>query len=106
MSMFTKKADTEQGPNTSAPPAARSGRTYGIAEAIQLLRGLPVDQNAELVVRVVRSTLESLNVHLPDIIEDASRKLHGIQERVTAVHGQVAELEKQLEARRQEIAAL
>ena len=57
-------------------------------------------------MRVVRATLASLNVRLPDIIEDATRKQKATQDRITAEHGQVAELEKQLEARRKEIAAL
>ena len=81
MSIFAKKQEFDQkGPNdvpatplaTLTSAAGRNG--YGIAEAIQLLRGLPVDQNPELVVRVVRATLASLNVKLGDIIEDASKK--------------------------------
>ena len=79
MSLFAKKH--ENGESKGAADLAASGaiagmgsRSYGIAEAIQLLRGLPADQNSELVVRVVRATLASLDVRLPDIIEDASRK--------------------------------
>ena len=112
MAIFAnKKNEAESGPKVGvAMPAAavpRPGRgAYGIAEAIQLLRTLPIDQNAELIVRVVRSTLESLNVHLPDIIEDATRKQQMVQERIAAMHVQVADLEKQLGGFRQEIAAL
>src|SRR2546427_548670 len=32
---------------------------YGIESAIQLMRALPVDQNVELVVAVIKGTLES-----------------------------------------------
>jgi septal ring factor EnvC (AmiA/AmiB activator) len=70
------------------------------------MRSLPVDQNGDLVVRVVRATLASLNVHLPEIIEDASRKQKATQERIAAVHKQIADLEKQLEAQRKEVAGL
>ena len=100
MAMFTKKADSEQrpSPDTGAVlPAAGQARGYGIDQAIQLLRTLPVDQNANLVIRVVRSTLASLNVHLPDIIEDATRKQQTVEESMAAVRSKIAEIEKQLD---------
>jgi hypothetical protein len=111
MSLFAKKqpeSGEQKIPVDVAGSLAASGgsRGYGIAEAIQLLRGLPVDQNGELVVRVVRATLASLDVRLPDIIEDASRRQKITQDKITAEHVQVAELEKQLEAHRKEIASL
>jgi hypothetical protein len=112
MSIFAKKQEPDQKVTTEVvgPPAAASNGAarsgYGIAEAIQLMRGLPVDQNPDLVVRVVRATLASLNVHLSDIIEDAAKKQKATQERIAAEHGKVADLEKQLAERRKEIAAL
>jgi predicted RNase H-like nuclease (RuvC/YqgF family) len=115
MSIFAKKQDYDHKPASepSTTPAtaattttAAARKDYGIQEAIQLLRGLPVDQNPELVVRVVRATLASLNVKLADIIDDASRKQKGTQERITAEHGKVADLEKQLAEHRREIASL
>ena len=107
MSLFAKKHDSgavDMGLNAAS--AAATSRGYGIAEAIQLLRGLPAEQNGELVVRVVRATLASLDVRLPDIIEDANRKQKITQDKIAAEHAQVAELEKQLEAHRKEIATL
>jgi phage shock protein A len=117
MSIFAKKQDWDRDQKTAdaAPtPAAShaprsnsgSGNHYGIAEAIQLLRGLPVDQNTELVVRVVRATLASLSVHLSDIIEDATRKQKTVQDKIASEHTKVAELEKQLADHRKEIASL
>jgi phage shock protein A len=111
MSIFAKKQELDQKGMQDAMPTlrdvsstARNG--YGIAEAIQLLRGLPVDQNPELVVRVVRATLASLNVHLSDIIEDATKKQKATQERIASEHGKIADLEKQLAEHRKEIAGL
>ena len=108
MSIFAKKLDATQGPtdNVGFPPSASSSGKFGITEAIQLMRTLPVEQNAELVVRVVRATLASLDVHLPVIIEDALRRQKTIQDRIAATHAQIAELEKQLDVHRKEIAAL
>jgi len=76
---------------------------YGIADAMQLMRSLPSEGNADLVTRVVRVTLGSVNVKLEDIIEDATRRQKAIQDRIGGLHAQIAELEEQLEARRREI---
>jgi hypothetical protein len=109
MSIFAKKQDGDQKAaadmgGTPTLTTVRGG--YGIADAIQLLRGLPVDQNPELVVRVVRATLASLNVHLSDIIDDAAKKQKATQDRIASEHSKVADLEKQLAEHRKEIAAL
>jgi len=114
MSIFAKKQDWDRdtkvtadaAPTPAASHTPRGGSHYGIAEAIQLLRGLPVDQNPDLVVRVVRATLASLSVHLADIIEDANRKQKTTQAKIASEHAKVADLEKQLADHRKEIAAL
>ena len=89
----------ESGARTAAPSH------YGIADAMLLMRSLPLDQNLDLVVRVVRVTLNSVNVRIEDIVEDASRRQKEIQDNIAALHEKVAELEEELEARRREIAA-
>ena len=116
MAMFAKKENWEQkvaaevgGPAPAllqGPAKPGQPLKYGIAETIQLMRSLPADQNVELVVRVVRATLASLNVRLPEIIDDANRKEKFVRERIADFHAKNAELEKQLEAHRQEIASL
>jgi len=118
MSIFNKKSepriDVEQiparAPVVAAPhptPAAPSQRkAYGIADAILLMRSLPVDQNVDLVVQVIRATLASMNVKVGDIIEDAVRKEKATEAGISALHGKVAELERELEARRQDILGL
>jgi hypothetical protein len=112
MAMFAKKENwenkvaSEVGGPVLAPLAKTASPKYGIAEAIQLMRGLPADQNAELVVRVVRATLASLEVKLPDIIEDATQKQKMVRDKIADFHAKNAELEKQLEGHRKEIASL
>ena len=103
---FAKKRDPESGAGDEGGGAGRLGHPYGIAEVIQLLRSLPRDQSDALVVGVVGATLESLNVHLSDIIEDATRKEQLTQERVSVINAQVADLEKQVASLRFEIASL
>jgi hypothetical protein len=113
MVMFAKKeswenrvaAEVGTGP-AAVPAAARAGAPkYGIAEAIQLMRTLP-GEHSDLVVRVVRATLASLDVRLPDIIEDATHKEKTVRDKIADFHARNAELEKQLEAHRKEIAVL
>lgn len=111
MSLFAKK--TESSPAVEPDGGGKGSASlaqpaYGIVEAIQLMRSLPLDQNSqntELVIKVVRATLSSLSVRVADIIEDATRRQKVIQEGISSLHLHVAELEKQLDLRRQEIAA-
>jgi hypothetical protein len=116
MSIFAKKQDSREEadlpraaelvalPSSAAPTISRG--VYSIADAIHLMRSLPVDQNADLVVRVVRATLASVNVKVQDIIEDAARKEKSIQDGIAVLHGKVKELEKELEGKRREITVL
>jgi hypothetical protein len=115
MAIFTKKSNPRIDldsirtvPEVSAPPRLPppSPRVYGIGDAIQLMRSLPVDQNVDLVVQVIRATLASMNVRVQDIIEDATRKEKATEAGISHLHGQVADLERELEARRQEIVGL
>ncbi len=79
---------------------------YGIEQAIQLMRALPVDQNPQLVVAVIKTTLESLKVKVSDIISDAARKQKDLEDRVSNLKRAIADFEKEIETRREEIARL
>jgi hypothetical protein len=100
-------------PATSSPavvrpsaPAAGPNRTpvtsYGIDDAIQLMRTLPQD-NVELVVRVVKHTLESTRIDIGAIIEDASQKQQRIEARVQILKDAIADLEREIQVRKKEI---
>lgn len=79
---------------------------YGIQQAIELMRALPVDQNPALVVAVIKTTLESLKVKVSDIIADADRKQKDLEERVGNLKRAIADFEKEIETRKDEIARL
>jgi hypothetical protein len=89
-----------------APQPQPPRPAYGVEEAIRLLRTLPTDRNAELVVRVVKQTLESLNVRIADIIGDAERKEATIQQQIATFKQDIAELETAIQGRREEIGRL
>jgi hypothetical protein len=78
---------------------------YGIEKAIELMRLLPAD-NVELVVQVVKKTLESLQIQVPSIIKDASRKQQDIEGRIDVLKKEIAELEGEISTRKTEISAL
>jgi TolA-binding protein len=94
VSLFGKKNDDE------APPARTH---YGIDHAIRLMRTIPVDQHVDLVVTVIKNTLESLNVRLGDIVEDATRKQEFLNARIADLRGEIAHLEQEVERRNVEI---
>lgn len=117
MSIFAKKPDPKQQQQQESkhnadididearPPGGGAAPAYGIVDAMKLMRSLPMEQNLDLVVRVVRVTLSSVNVRIEDIVEDATRRQQAIQDNIAALHEKVADLEDELEARRREIAA-
>jgi hypothetical protein len=89
-----------------APARPAGGRspvtTYGIDDAIQLMRTLP-QENVELVVRVVKHTLESTRIDIGAIIDDASQKQQRIEARVQILKDAIADLEREIQVRRKEI---
>ena len=78
---------------------------YGIDAAIQLMRSLPVE-NPELVVTVIKTTLESLRVKVSDIIADATRKQTQLEGRVQMLTKEISDFEREILQRKEEIARL
>jgi len=107
MSLFHKRESDQPRPVVEQESRVQPGlRPYGITEVVRLMRRLPIDENVELVVTVIRNTLESLNVQLPGIIADASAKEKSLESRMETVNAEIVELTKQIETRRQEITSL
>lgn len=87
----------------AAEEAERALRDYGIEQAIALMRLLPHEANTELVVQVVKKTLESTNIRVPKIIEDAARKERDLDARVGQLEREIGELEREIQVREAEI---
>jgi hypothetical protein len=100
MSLFGKKTDPAE---SGISPGGGSAGPYGIEDTIRLMRGLPVEQNLELVVRVVKSTLESVNVRLSTIIQEATRKQQLIGQQIASLRSEIAGFEAEIAKRRQAI---
>ena len=101
MSLFGKKSEDGDVANGASPPRQRG---YGIDDAIQLMRTLPVQQQPDLVLLVVRNTLASMHVDLRQVIESGAAKQERLRSAIAKVSGAITELESEIAARRQELA--
>src|SRR5262249_4448245 len=93
-------------PRVSGRPVPAPAPAVGIDHAIQLIRSLPMRENAPLVVRALTTTLESLNIHVADIVQDAARRQQDIESRISALKGEIGALNKEIESRSNEILRL
>ena len=106
MNFFGSSGSGKKGADRGSAPVeepAAPPLSYGIQDAILLMRTLPVDQNVELVVSVIKRTLESLNVGVPDLIEDAARRQAMLTQQVQELHRQIANLEHEIQRRKEQI---
>ena len=101
MSLFGKKQLIEPEIESQTRPRPK----YGIDEAIQLMRTLPLDQHPDLIVLVVKNTLASMNVSLKDTLRDAATRHEGVSGRITELRSNIAELEEQIRVKKELVAA-
>jgi hypothetical protein len=114
MSLFGKKPEPQPSlqPHQSHQPHApveerpAQGRSYGVAELIRLLKSIPVDQHPDLVVRVVKTTLESVGVLSSQVVEDALRQENAIGERIAVLEGEIEGLASEIQSRKEQITQL
>lgn len=69
------------------------------------MRKLP-PENIELVVSVVKTTLESAQVDVESIIEDAVGRRRKISDRIDGLRAEINDFEEEIEGRKTEISAL
>jgi hypothetical protein len=103
MSLFGKLVDN---PSPSAPSDANDYGAYGIGDLIRLLKSIPIDHHPELVVQVIKTTLESVGVRSSAVIEDAIVRENGIREAMEMLESQIVVLTQEIEARQYQIAQL
>jgi predicted nucleic acid-binding Zn-ribbon protein len=81
-------------------------KRYGIDRAIQLMRALPTEQNPELVAMVITTTLESLELNVSEIIDDARSRQADLEARIGTIKARNSALEKEIEQGVDEIVKL
>ncbi|MEJ2444448.1 MAG: hypothetical protein P8Y42_13485 [Exilibacterium sp.] len=89
-------------PKSPAAPAPKQRQGYNIEDAIELMRLLPRDNN-EIVVTVVKKTLESTHIEVADIIKGADEKENRLRELNRSLEQEIKELQEQITKRNQRI---
>jgi predicted RNase H-like nuclease (RuvC/YqgF family) len=105
-----KGSNAGSAPDEAAPRDNQLGNkisafNYGIEEAVGLMRKLP-DVDTDVVITVVRKTLESANVRVNEIITDAEKKEGNINKRTNTLTSEIEELQKKITLRNKEISIL
>jgi hypothetical protein len=109
MSLFGKKPEPPASlvqPRVADDVVAAPNRSYGVTDLIRLLKTIPTDQHPDLVVRVVKTTLESVGVQSSQVVEDAVRQETIINERIRVLEDEIESLAGEIKARRDQIAQL
>lgn len=91
--------------STEATPQSKQSTQYGIEEVIGLMRELP-QENRELVVTVVKKTLESTQIDLDEIIGGAENKETRLRDKTQTLQSEIKNLQQEIEKRNREIALL
>jgi hypothetical protein len=89
-------------PAMAAPPVAARPTTYGIEDAIQLMRELP-DNKKEMVITIVQKTLVSAKVNVSTILDDATRKIERLERKNEKLAQEIRELEEAILQRKLEM---
>jgi hypothetical protein len=94
-------------PPVQAAPPSGPPPAYGIADAINLMRSLPQDlQTTDIVVQVIKRTLESAKIDVAAIIADATHKEDMIEKRIRELQSQIENYQHEIETRSGEISRL
>lgn len=106
--------DSDYNDNVSTSPPNSPQKTlnsmklkskYGIQDAIKLMQKLSHIEN-DVKVAVVKTTLESMNVVIKDLILDAREKETKVSNHVETLKKEIEHLEKEISSRNNQISAL
>jgi hypothetical protein len=97
--MASEGAASQSGTVASRP-------AWGIAQANELMASLAGADNDDLVVRVVRTTLESVGVHVGELIAEANTREGELRTQIDRRRATIADLERQIESERSAITGL
>jgi hypothetical protein len=99
MSLFGKQSDRQ-----AAPAPAHD--VYRITDLIQLLKTMPIEEHPNLVLQVIKTTLESVGVHSSTLIDDANLREEAIREHIGVLDGEIIAFTHEVQTRRDYIAYL
>lgn len=90
-------------PSDPAPPAAPAVPKFDVEKAIELMRKLPLDDEPELVLRIVRKTLRSTGVSIEELIRSAKARENALAEDMEKDRATIEQLERDIAARKDNI---
>ncbi len=90
-------------PAPKPPPPEPPPPHYGIDEAMALMRALPLDEEPELVLRVVRKTLRSTGVSVEELVASARKREIALTENIADDRKAIARLEGEIADRKAHI---
>ena len=106
---FLATADDGAGFSAPTPPVStaptKAVPAYTIEDAIKLMQSLPQD-NTEMVVTVVKKTLESTSINIQDILNDSIEKETLIQQQQDKLEKEIKQLQAKISDRNQRIDTL
>lgn len=89
-------------PMAAAPAVVARPASYGIEDAIQLMRELP-DNKKEMVITIVQKTLVSAKINVSTILDDATRKIERLERKNEKLAQEIRELEEAILQRKLEM---
>ncbi len=104
--MYGKPPPAVEPVQPTVPTPMPIAPAFGIDQTISLMRSLPANKDPLLVVAVMKATLESVNVHVSDIIADAIRRMGEVEQRVADLKAENEALEREMDRRAKEIMQL
>jgi hypothetical protein len=82
-----------------------AGAQYSIEQALELMKSVPTEGMPEkLVVQVVRTTLESVGISIPSLLEAASRRQDEVTNEIVRIQGEIASLHQAIEEKTAQVA--
>lgn len=88
-----------------AKETLKSASPYGIQDAIKLMRNLP-NANQDVIIAVVKQTLESAAIKVSDIIVDAEYKESSMESQIDTLTAEVEKFTSEIKKRTEEIATV
>ena len=102
---FDNRASETNTAGLNYKSATSNPMNYGIQDAIELIRQLP-NVDSDVIIAVVRKTLESTKIHVAEIIADAQKREQAIGSRTTALTSKIDNLQNQIAELNKEIKQL
>lgn len=82
-----------------------SGTPYTVEQAIELMKSVPTEGMSErVVVQVIRTTLESVGISIPELLAAASRRQDEVTNEIVRIQGEIASLHQAIEEKSAQVA--